>query len=277
MTGTPDEFLARWRLNAPCPVADTGHARVWKVRQDNGQPAALKLYARADRGNEAAGTRLMRAWQDRGAVRIIAEVETAVLMEWLDGPSLGDIARDGRTDEAIGELAKVASRLHQTPKVKVDGLKPLDQVFEPLFSCTFSDNCTPSLRRDFMSAMGLAQNLLGRQDRMVPLHGDLHHDNVILTGDGPVVIDAKGYLGDPAFELANALRHPKGLPSLVRQPRQIDRCLTAYAQAMRVSRKRLAQWAAAKCALSIFWRSGGVIGLDHEADLLNLFLRVADQ
>jgi len=133
------------------------------------------------------------------------------------------------------------------------------------------------LRRDFVTAFALAQDLLSNQDKMVPLHGDLHHDNVILTGDGPVVIDAKVYLGDPAFELANALRHPKGMPSLVRQPRQIDRSLTAYADAMQVSRKRLARWAAAKCALSIFWRSDGVIGSDHEADLLNLFLRIADQ
>ncbi len=276
MTDAPDEFLARWQLAAPHMVADTGQAQVWKVTQSDGQVAALKLYRRADRGNEGPGPRLLTAWKDRGAVRIFKEAPTAILMDWLDGPSAGDIARSGRPDQAVTLLAETARRLHHSP-VEVDGLKPLSQMFEPLFGCAISAQCSGSLRHDMQSAIALAGQLLSSQDIHVPLHGDLHPDNIILTDGGPVVIDAKGYVGDPAFELANALRHPKGLPDLVRQPGQIDQCLTVYAEAMQVPRKRLAEWAAAKCAMSIFWRSTGQIGEDPEADLLRLLLHVADQ
>ncbi len=111
----------------------------------------------------------------------------------------------------------------------------------------------------------------------VPLHGDLHPDNSVLTHNGPRVFDAKGYTGDPAFEPANALPPPKGMTDTMRDPRQIETCLSLCSEATNVSDKRQAQWAAVKCALSICWRSGGAIENDPEAGLLHLFLDAAGQ
>lgn len=276
MQSTAENFADEWGLSLLSQVADTGHAQVWKVQTASG-PAALKLYHRMHRGNEAAGADLMRLWQDRGAVRILAEAENAVLMEWLEGQSLGDMARAEQPDSALQMLAETARRLHRTPVVQCAGLKPLHKVFAPLFDCTFADSCPATFERDMRRSIDLAQDLLDAQTTVSPLHGDLHPDNVILTPDGPRLIDAKGYLGDPTFELANALRHPKGMPDLVCQMPQIETCLTLYADAMGVSRARLAKWAAAKCALSIFWRSNGPIAHDDEAELLNLFLKIAGQ
>ncbi|MDA7966967.1 aminoglycoside phosphotransferase family protein [Ruegeria sp.] len=272
-----DQIAGSWGVTPLKQVADTGHAVVWKTATEGGQPRALKLYHRTDRGNEAAGTRLLQAWRDRGAVRVRAETESAVLMDWLDGPSLGDAARGGDPDRALELLAKTARRLHQPPQRTVPGLTPLIEVFAPLFSANFSETCPAPFRQDIQRAIALAQTLLDTQPTQTALHGDLHPDNVILTATGPVVIDAKGYIGDPAFELANAIRHPKGMPDLVRRADQIDRCLAFYADAMNVSVKRLNQWAVAKCALSIFWRSDGTIARDKEADLLHLLLKRADQ
>ncbi|WP_424833376.1 aminoglycoside phosphotransferase family protein [Ruegeria sp.] len=277
MQNLPDEVLNLWGLTPLSQVADTGHARIWKMVTQDGSHRALKIYRRVDRGNEAAGTRLMTAWQDRGAVRVFAETENAVLMGWLDGTSLGDIARNGAPDRAIHLLAETARRLHAEPHVEVKGLKPLYEVFAPLFSAGFSENCPAPLLQDMKRAAELAQTLLDSQASPVALHGDLHPDNIILTASGPMTIDAKGYVGDPAFELANAIRHPKGMPELVRQPAQIRRCLALYSNAMRVPPARPTQWAVAKCALSIFWRSNGLIADDHEADLLHHLLRVAGQ
>lgn len=277
MQTPPQQILDQWGLTLLAAIADTGAARVWKVITMDGSEAALKLYRRPDRGNEAPGPTLLSAWQDRGAVRVMAEVDNAVLLEWLDGPSLGDIARDGQADVALEMLADTARRLHQRPWDQVPGLKSLDDVFAPLFQCEFDESCPASLVRDMSRAIGLARTLLNTQHVAAPLHGDLHPDNVIVTETGPRVIDAKGYLGDPAFELANALRHPKGMPDLIRQPRQIEKCLTMYAEALDIPRQRLAEWSVAKCALSVFWRSNGPVIQDAEADLLNLLLRTAGQ
>ncbi len=273
----PDKFLNSWHLTLVRQVANTGQAQVWKVETADGQPAALKVYQRADRGNEEHGPHLMTLWQDRGAVGILAEAPNALLMEWLEGPSLGDLARAGQADTALEMLAQVAGRLHQPPHVAATGLKPLRQVFAPLFECKFAENCPTILKRDMTRAISIGHDLLDSQDRTVPLHGDLHPDNVIVTTSGTRVFDAKGYVGDPAFELANALRHPERMPRLVRQREQIEKCLSLYANAMGVDCARLAKWSAAKCALSIFWKSGGVISDDAEADLLSLLLHAADQ
>ncbi|WP_425078429.1 aminoglycoside phosphotransferase family protein [Ruegeria denitrificans] len=276
MQGTFKEFLDRWDLLLPEPVAETGHAKVWKVLSKHG-PAALKVYRRQDRGNEALGAALLDTWRDRGAVAILIEARNAVLMEWLDGPFLGDIARSGRHDDAVTILAKTASRLHRGTVTRLVGLKPLDRVFAPLFDCTFAPTCPPLFRKDMLSAIALGKQLLDSQPTQVPLHGDLHPDNIIMTTSGPRVIDAKGFIGDPAFELSNALRHPKGMPDLVRKPLQIETCLSRYSKAMNVPQQRLAQWAAVKCALSICWQSGGAIENDPEAGLLRLFLDAAGQ
>ncbi|MES0824064.1 aminoglycoside phosphotransferase family protein [Ruegeria sp. SCP11] len=277
MTDALLDFPRSWGLTIMEPVADTGLAKLWKVRTPDGAFAALKLYHKSDRGNEAPAAQLLSRWQGRGVVEVFAEAGNAVLMEWLDGPSLGDVARGGDADRACSSLAEAARRLHAEPRINPTGLRDLHAVFAPIFRCAFSSNCPKSLKNNMTRAIGLARSLLDSQAVQTPLHGDLHHDNVIQTLQGLKVIDAKGYVGDPAFELANALRHPKGLPDYVRKPEQMVRCNALYAKAMKVPPKRLAQWAAAKCALSIFWRSGGTITNDDEADLLALFLRAADQ
>ena len=48
------------------------------------------------------------------------------------------------------------------------------------------------------------------------LHGDLHHENILLGPSKWVVIDPKGLVGDPAFELSAFVRNP--LEELRRRP-----------------------------------------------------------
>ncbi|MEM6658924.1 MAG: aminoglycoside phosphotransferase family protein [Pseudomonadota bacterium] len=271
------QFFNQWRLTPIAQVAETGHAQVWKVEQTQGALAALKLYRRQDTGNEGPGICLLQHWQDRGAVTVIATSPSAVLMEWLDGPSLDQIARDGNPDRAMTMLAQTAIQLHAQPIPRLDDLVPLETVYAPFLKCRFAPDCPPELRKNMQRGKSLARTLLSTQHIRQPLHGDLHYGNVILDQNGLRVFDAKGYAGDPAFELANALRNPKELPDLVRRPAQINTGLIRFSQALQTSRKRLAEWAAAKCALSIFWRSNGPVSTDDEADLLDLLLHAADQ
>ncbi|OUS34585.1 hypothetical protein A9Q94_15955 [Rhodobacterales bacterium 56_14_T64] len=270
-------ILTKWQLSDPEILSQTPIAWLWKVHQRDGTTAVLKLYRQFDRGNEAAGADLLNAWSDSGAVQIFNNSGAAVLMQWLDGPSLGDIARSGEAKRADQLLCDSTRRLHLVPTSAISNLRPLEDVFTALFQLQITPKYPVILRHNIHRAAQIARHLLGSQPSPIPLHGDLHHDNVILTSAGPRVYDAKGYLGDPAFELANALRHPICLPALVRDPIRIKQVTEQFAKAMNVSPHRLAQWAAAKCALSIAWRAQGITSQDDESDLLALLLDQADQ
>ncbi len=60
----------------------------------------------------------------------------------------------------------------------------------------------------FSRSTPLVQELLATTTKEVALHGDLHHENILLGDDGWVVIDPKGLVGDPAFEAAAFMHNP---------------------------------------------------------------------
>lgn len=62
---------------------------------------------------------------------------------------------------------------------------------------------------EYLDADPLRDELLATSASAVFLHGDLHHENLLLGPDGEyVVIDPKGLVGDPCFEAAAWLRNP---------------------------------------------------------------------
>jgi streptomycin 6-kinase len=262
-----EKALARHAVQIVRPLATTAAAELHEVRRDD-RRAVLKLWPQGHAGNEAAGVRLMQAWAGPHMVAILGAGPDSVLMEALDGPSLGDLSRQGRDAEACRLLADTARALH-AGRPQLADLPTVGVWFERLFALPLG-TCPASVRRDMTRAQALARDLIATTAQPVPLHGDLHHDNVILTATGPKAFDAKGLTGDPAFELANAIRNPKGIPATVRDPGRIAACLDTYADALDVSRHRLAGWAAAKCAHSIAMR--GQPDTDPEADLLSALL-----
>ncbi len=90
-----------------------------------------------------------------------------------------DAVTGGKTTPSLSTVANDFGRR---------GIMPLESYFE-----------NPSER---------TRELLASQSERVLLHGDLHHENVILGPDGWIVIDAKGLWGDPAFEAAAFIRNP---------------------------------------------------------------------
>lgn len=88
-----------------------------------------------------------------------------------------------------GECMRLALRFAaQIRAGSTDGLMPLAQYFE--------------------QPTALVKDLLATTKGVVALHGDLHHENILLGPDGWVVIDPKGLVGDPAFEFAAFMRNP---------------------------------------------------------------------
>jgi streptomycin 6-kinase len=273
----PLTYLAAFDVGTAVFVAETKIAKVWKVMRRNGQAAALKVYHCDDMAAERHGFDFIENLNGAGVARIYRRDTGAALLEWLDGPSLGDLTRRGHDLEANTELVAVANRLHMAEHHRAMNLPHLEDWFCALFDLGFGTECPRDGIEDINRCKALARKLLADQRDVRPLHGDLHHDNVRLGPRGYCAFDAKGVLGERAYELANAFRNPTGADAIVRDPTRARSLVSFWSTSFAVDPERLMSWAAVKCALSIAWRCGRTLHHDNELDLLHGFLRLLDQ
>jgi streptomycin 6-kinase len=261
----PLDLLTRWQLSAPALVADSPTSTIWKVTQSDGHPAALKLL-RPGETEEARGADYLTALGGQGAVQVLARDGAAILMEWCDGPSLGDLVHKGQDIEATEILCDTIQQLHAAP-IDPTGLQSLADRFVPL-----TDQAQTG---DLATAADLARALLASTARNCALHGDLHHDNVLHSARGWLAIDPKGVLGDPAYEPANAFRNPDSAEEPIFRPARIAHLAVRFSQRLHVPRDRILGWAATHCALSILWSREVGVAAPKDHRLLPILLATA--
>lgn len=269
----PLPVLEAIQASAPVFMCETDLACLWTVTRTGG-PGVLKVYHALEMGDEAPGFDLLDQLNGHGAAELYARAENYAVIELLDGPSLGDLTRDGRDLEAADALADVALAIHGC-EMDHATLTPLDTWCDALLGHAVDAACPAALRRDLDAARNICRERLQAPFTPRPLHGDLHHDNVRRGPRGWCAFDAKGLVGDPAFDLANAYRNPVGAETLMRQPGRIRAYTDHWSARLGVPQNILLDWAVVQCALSMAWRAGGPIGLDQDADLLSVLLSLA--
>jgi streptomycin 6-kinase len=103
-------------------------------------------------------------------------------------------------------------------------------------------------------ARRLRDHLLETSAKAVLLHGDLHHDNMLQNGDDWLVIDPKGVIGEPAYEVAAFIRNP--MPELLHQ-RDISQIIhnrvTCFAKLLELPPKRILDWCFVQAVLAWIW------------------------
>lgn len=87
------------------------------------------------------------------------------------------------------------------------------------------------------------------------LHGDLHHDNILSATRSPwLIIDPKGVVGDPGYDLGAFLYNPwPGLMGLPDPARAIARRVDQLAEGLGMERARVRGWGLAQAVLSACW------------------------
>ena len=86
------------------------------------------------------------------------------------------------------------------------------------------------------------------------LHGDLHHDNILKNGDEWLIIDPKGFIGDPAFEAAAYLCNP--IPELLQETnakQMIANRIQICSAELGIDAQRITDWLYAKSVLCWAW------------------------
>ncbi|MBL4813484.1 MAG: hypothetical protein JKX69_14280, partial [Rhodobacteraceae bacterium] len=156
----PADILTKFQVCAPVFVEQTQIATIWKVRLLSGAPAALKIYNQQDMKNERTGFAFIEALAGDAAVKLLGLSQGEALLEWLDGPSLGDLTRSGQDQAANAELIRVAVQIHSLPRRVTAELPKLTDWFDALFQLEFDDTCPAEARRDIVFCQQTAQNLL---------------------------------------------------------------------------------------------------------------------
>ncbi|HLP68414.1 MAG TPA: aminoglycoside phosphotransferase family protein, partial [Rhizobium sp.] len=192
-------FVERWRLVPDGSLSTTRSSWLLPVRYD-GSPAMLKVARIPD---ERAGYLLVTWWGGEGAAGVLASSEDALLMERAaSSDSLACMAWSGRDDEACRILCDAAARLHAPRRTPYPELHPLETWFQPLFDLAPTHTV-------LAAAAAVAHQLLAAPRAIGPLHGDLHHGNVLDFGErGWLAIDPHGLFGERTFDYANIFTNP---------------------------------------------------------------------
>ncbi len=254
-------YLEEWALLPDGALITTRSSWVLPVRCQAG-PAMLKVARVPD---EQAGYRLMSWWSGQGAAKISAASSGALLMERAIGQHrLAHMARSGMDDEACRIICRTARQLHAQRPVAWPALHRLENWFQPLFDLSQSNSV-------LVPAADQARLLLADQRDIRPLHGDLHHDNVLDFGDrGWLAIDPHGLVGERGFDFANIFTNPDLADStqpIATLPERFEARLAIVVEETGIEATRILAWVVAWTGLSAAWFLGDGDHAGVEIDL----------
>lgn len=258
------EATERWRLADVKPIADTSGSLVFRASQASSH-VVVKLLKPRGMG-EVAGMDYL-AWRDGvGAVKLLAREANACLLEDAGTCTLEDIRQSDGEAAATGIFSVVLRQLHApSPRPFPGGLVSLKRHFAALLGVRAD---APSEHPANIGwAAEVARDLLARQTEVMPLHGDLHHENILLDGLGQWrAIDPHGLIGDPTYDVANFFGNPLGRPDITCDEARIRLLSSHLAPVLGCSDDKVLRYAAAHAALSACWSIDDPVSEDDLRD-----------
>ena len=213
----------------------------------------------------------LKFFAELDAVKILTIDDGMLLLERaVPGTSLKSYFPDKETQSR--EIAcKVMKKLHQAsitehhnfPHIK-DWLAVLDKDW--------------NLPPDYLhKARKLRDQLLKTAGRDVLLHGDLHQDNILQNGETWVVIDPKGVIGEPAYEVAAFIRNPMpALLSIHNASEIIQNRIAGFANLLELPPRRILDWCFVQAVIAWIWALEDGCDTSYFKNLTKFFVRYTD-
>jgi len=190
----------------------------------------------------------LKAFAKHAVAEVIAHDNNMIIMQRaVPGSTLKDYFPEHDID-ATKILCKNIKELHKASIPESHNFYHLSELFKTL------DQKLNIPDEILGKAKHLRDKLLSTTTKEVLLHGDLHHDNILKNGESWLVIDPKGFIGDPAFEPAAYLCNP--IPELLQenQPREIiENRINICSAELDIDSRRIADWLYAKSVLCWAW------------------------
>lgn len=261
-------FPKRWKVGAPELIAETFSSRIWKVVRENDSPAIVKdLKPFDDVEDELRGEHFLAWRRGEGAVRLLGRDGHRMLLEYAGETSLSQMIADQGDNAATAIAAEVMAKLFSPSKHPAPpDLQPLRIRFSSLFKKAKADRAAGE-KSLYVEAAEIAERLLSNPHDVRPLHGDLHHDNIMHGPRGWLAIDPKGVLGDPGFDAANVFYNPLDRDDLCIDPRRIAHMAHVFAATLGQSPPAILDHAIAYGCLSAAWHHEDRNAVDENREL----------
>ncbi|WP_431892710.1 aminoglycoside phosphotransferase family protein [Nonomuraea sp. bgisy101] len=265
-------LLARWGCTLAGPVMHGQVGVVLPVRRSDGTPAVVKIsFPHPGNVHEPAA---FAAWGGRGAVRLY-ERDDAVFAMLLERAGRRTLADLDDVDAAVTAAGRLARRLAVPAPPGLPRLSERAGEWEEELRKDAELLGRPLPAHVLDAAIATVRDL-GRDQPDTLVHGDLHYANVLQADREPwLAIDAKGYVGDPAYDAITLLRGRfEDLLAADDLRVAVLRRLDLFADAAEVDRERARRWTQARAVTAAHWgRLHGdpewvVMATEHLAGLL---------
>jgi len=242
------EVENNWDIKIVKPFGNLTYSYVAMVETTDGQ-AVLKYTPTCKRTEQEI------AWYIHGPsaapIMLKSDSERGLLLleRLLPEGSAKDLVKLGKDDEATEAIASVVVELGSSRSTSDFSFLHISEFHKNLSSLTgYLDE------EALDKALNMLKDLTLDKSKDCVLHGDLHHDNVLSSGDSWKAIDPHGYIGPRAFEVGAMIRNPHDcFPKTISLKAILTRRIDIMANNLPYSKKEIQAWSLIYTLVAASW------------------------
>ncbi|MBO3759797.1 aminoglycoside phosphotransferase family protein [Ciceribacter sp. L1K22] len=260
-------FPPKWEIEEAKQIAETAAGTVFEVKRAGDRLDIVKVFRKKSLIESQHGVDFLEWRGGVGAILVLGRTDDAVLLEHAGSQTLRSVMFASSDTDATHIAAELVEIYHSTSDALLPiSLQPAVRYFDSLFKRAARDKTAEGYSL-FVEAAELVEMLLGEQKDLKPLHGDLHHENILRGGRGWLVIDPAGLIGDPALDVANMFSNPLDRQDLTRDETRIASMADIFSTTLRRDARTILRYAFAYACLSAAWYEEDGHGRERDDEL----------
>ncbi|WP_271893700.1 aminoglycoside phosphotransferase family protein [Candidatus Phyllobacterium onerii] len=251
----PETFPPEWEVSSPKLFTETPTSRIIMVRLENGEQAVIKQLTPVGIQEELRGAHYLDWHGGNGCVRLLALQDNNLLLEYGGKRTLLDHLNENGDEAATSIYVDVMTRLIAKPYEAAENphdFVQLREQYSSLFKKAEADR-KKGIDSLFVEVAPIADRLLSDHSHTQLLHGDIHHENILHSKRGWLVIDPKGLIGDPMYDTANMFYNPLDRDDLRQSESRIAKMAQTFSLAFGRDIKTILGFGMTHAGLSASW------------------------
>lgn len=254
----------RWRFSC-LPPFELSYNYVAPVIFDDASQGVLKLMVPGEECDHQIKT--LTIYHGSTMCELIgsdAERGILVLEKLIPGLTLKTITQEDTSVKIAAELIRDMAAKHK------NGIHPFPTISK------WHERLYEAAAVDFPEGVKIQERTLSRAKRLSPklcsksknpylLHGDFHHDNILLAGERWKLIDPKGVIGEMACEVIPFLMNNITMDDA---EAKIKRRATQFANLLDLDLNRIYGWGLCHSVLSAYWNLDDNVAIPQETILV---------